>query len=126
MREVAVHFEDVVVPTIEGEAEPSEVGRAQTELALAFDEVDAFAVRGLRLFDEGRGAVRRAVIDHQHVKRKRERHHRFQHALDVFPFVVRGDDDQAVVHVVIRNRFNSSRVRCLQWPRGRSFLVNGP
>ena len=44
VREVAVHFEDVVVPTLEGEAEPSEVGRAQTELALAFDEVDAFAV----------------------------------------------------------------------------------
>jgi len=74
------------------------VGRSQSQLALALVEVDAPRVLFLGLAHEVGGAVGRIVVDDQHVKALRQRDHGFEDGLDVFALLKRGNDDQRVGH----------------------------
>ena len=111
VREIAIHLEDEPVVACQGPLEPCDVGCAEPELAFPFEQVNALGVLGLGFLDQRRGAIGRSVVHHEDVEGERQTHDGVQHPHDVFLFVVRRNDDQAWVHVVILSRFNSSSVR---------------
>jgi hypothetical protein len=64
--EVGVHLADAFVAAFEGEAEAGQVGGAEALLALAVQHVDA-RIGGGEAVGDRTGAVRRAVVDDEHV-----------------------------------------------------------
>ena len=68
MREIQVHLEDKVIAVIDRPFESGDISRAETQLALAFDDVDASGILLHLLFDDGGGAVGRIVVDDKYVK----------------------------------------------------------
>ena len=94
MRKVGVHLEDVFVVALQRPAESRQVRRAQPHLLRAMQRMHAI-VACRDLVDDGAGAVRRAVIDHQHRESRILREHGIDDPGDVLALVVRGDDDQS-------------------------------
>ena len=68
MREIGVHLEDKVIAVVDRPFESCDISRAETQLALAFDDVDASGILLHLLFDDGGGAVGRIVVDDKYVK----------------------------------------------------------
>ena len=53
MREIGVHLEDKVIAVIDRPLNTGDISRAETQLALAFDDVDASGILLHLLFDDG-------------------------------------------------------------------------
>ena len=75
-----------------------DVGGTQPQFARAFEQVNAVRVLCLPGFDGCSGAVGRSVVYNEDVKGGGQTENRIEHALDVFDFVVRRDDDNAFSH----------------------------
>ena len=74
----------------------SDVGSAQSVFALAFQDVQFTAIlivlRHHRINLNGR-AIRGIIVNHKEVNILLQCHHRMDHSLDIFDFVVGGDDN---------------------------------
>ena len=96
MREVAVHFADVVVALVEGPAEAGQVRAPETFLGGAVQDVHPVVLGGQAVGDLA-GAVGRAVVDHEHVARDRgaltRSADRLDHPLEILALVVRRHAD---------------------------------
>ena len=94
VREVGVHLEHVVVVARERPGKALEVGGAQAALARAMQDAYAaweFLRQPLR---DLAGAVWRVVVHHQHFEVVGLAKNGGDDRLEVFPLVVRGQDDQ--------------------------------
>ena len=93
--------------------------------------MNALGLLLLRFFHRVGGSIGGAIIDDEHMKRRRQIHDRIEHPVDVLDFVIRGNDDETFGHVVlvqqlIRSKLISEAVKWRKLPRGTSFLVKGP
>ena len=68
MREVGIHLNDVLVAVIKRPLEASDVGSAQSLLARSLEDVDAVGAFGNHRVHDGACAIRRIVIDNEHIK----------------------------------------------------------
>ena len=96
---ITIHFKHERIRAIQSPFESCDVRRTEAKFSFSFQQMDAVRVFFLRRLDQISRSIRGAVINHKHIKWKLEVHDRVEHPNDVFPFVVGGDDDEAVVHV---------------------------
>jgi len=106
MREIGIHFHDIVKTVGQGVAEPGHIGRAEPQLSGALDEVHP-GLGGHDLLDVFGGAVWGVVVDHQDFQIGMLCQHLIQHPADVFDLVVGGDDDYRFHHFLSRLFFIS-------------------
>ncbi len=98
MREVRVHFEDVVVALLQSPFESGQIGCSKSEFSCALDHEQPVAELGLKAFDNGGGSVRGAVIYDKHVEISVKGEHFSDDCFDVFLLVVSRNDDDFPVH----------------------------
>lgn len=94
VREVAVHFADIVEPVVQSPAEPRQIGRAQPLLAAAFQQVQRRREFLLALFDDRCGAVGRTVVDDEHFESLGQREDLVDHRRNILFLVVCRDNYQ--------------------------------
>ena len=111
MGEVRVHLEDERVVAFECPPEAGKVGRAQPHLAGAVQHVHP-GVGGNHCIDNGPGAIRRAVVHDEDLQPAVLGQRSLDQSLDVFPLVVRRDDDECLLsHAPSAPRRRPARVR---------------
>ena len=91
---VRVHLEHVVVPPLQGPAEPREIGRAEAELPFPVQNVHPGLFRG-QGFGQPARAVRRTVVHHQDLQARILGEYLRHEAGHILHLVVGGDDDQS-------------------------------
>ena len=110
MREVGIHFDNKLIASVETPFEAHDVSRAEPQLSAAFQQVQAAVPLLLHSFDNGGSPVGRVVVDNQHIEHHRKREHGVDDVLDIFFFVVCGNNHHTVrlVHSLLRN--NSAKI----------------
>ncbi len=93
MREVRVHRADEVGSLGQRPLEASDVGRAQPQLARTVDDLHAPVALRRQSIGDRAGAVGRVVVHDGDVRARRQREQLGHQPLDVFPFVVRRNDN---------------------------------
>src|SRR5687767_1317633 len=110
MGEIGVHLEEPVIAPRNAPAESLEVGRSQAELPCPMQDVNARVVGGHHVRQRA-GAIRRCVIDNQHLETGilLERHGK--QARQVVALVVRRNDDESALGAGIAAHAVVSRTR---------------
>ncbi len=97
MGEVGVHLEYVeIVRTLQRPFESGYVGSAESLFSGALHQMYAAGTFLLFLSHDIGGAVGRAVVDHEHIKRVRQIHHRVDYSGDILFLIIGGDNYHAV------------------------------
>ena len=97
MRPVRVDLHEVVVACAEPVAETGEVGAPEAFLSRPVQHRDA-AVGGGELVGDAPRAIRTAVVDDEHVRRRHVLAQPPHERAQALRFVVGGDDDERVSH----------------------------
>ena len=90
---LAFHLDENLVVVLHPPGEPGPVGAAQPRLRLATQDGDVVELPPDRLGDVG-GAVRTAVVDHEHLGRGHDGPHPAEDLGHVGRLLIGGDDDQ--------------------------------
>src|SRR6476660_7881045 len=93
MREVSIHLEYQGVVASQSPLESRNVGRAESELASAMNDVHAW-IGGRHSVNDSSRSVRRPVVYNKYLERRILRQHRRNDVGDIVVLVVRGDDHQ--------------------------------
>ncbi len=92
MREVGVHLDHSLGARIQRVGETREIRRAEAGLPRSVQHLDPFAL-GRQAVGDRAGAVRRGVVDHQHVGARQGGEHAAHDGLESGRLVVGGKDD---------------------------------
>ena len=68
MREVSIHFEDVVIALLQTPSEAGKVGSSQPQLSGSFYQEQPVREFSLQFLDDGCCSVRRSIIDHKNIE----------------------------------------------------------
>ena len=104
MREVAVHFANVVESVVQSPAEPRQIGRSQPLFAAALQQVKRFGELFPALPDDFSRPVGRTVVDDEQFERFGQRKDLVDHRRDVFLLVV-GRNDYQFAHRALFSDF---------------------
>jgi hypothetical protein len=87
MGKVGVHLENIIVAALHGPFESVDIGSAEPLLTLALNKENCIVKTGLQLFDDFSRAIRRTIINYQHMKVLVQVIDRLEDDPDVFLFV---------------------------------------
>src|SRR6056297_1595976 len=98
VREISIHFKDVIIIMLDGPLKTGNVSCAQTQLPLSFKDVQPLRIIPLFVLDNISGAIRGIVIDNKYMKYNAEREYLIYNAVNVALFIISGYDHQIFVH----------------------------
>ena len=114
MTEIGVHLKDVIVMMFQRPFETGDVGGSQPQLAFAFYHEQAFGEFLLQSSDNGGSTVRRTVFDNKDMEYFFQGENGADDIFDVLPFVVCGNDNDAVrcLHIHKKRILIGNKVKC--------------
>ena len=96
MAEVGIHFEYIFIVAVQRPFESGYVGRTQSQLSLTLHHKQAVGKLPLQVFYDSGSTVGRTVFDNKYMESVLQGKNSTDDILDIFPFVVGGDDDNTV------------------------------
>ena len=104
--EISIHLEDVLVVSLQSPLKACDIGRAQSQLALALNDENPVAeLSSHHPPDDGGCAVGGPVVDDKDMETLVQGEYRTDNLFDILLFVIRWDDNYTVAFVHLYNAF---------------------
>lgn len=94
--EITIHFYEIGIAVLKPPAKSGNIGGTQPHFTGAFEHKKPVWVLGLQCFDEIGGAVRGIVVYNKYMEGSGQLKDSVDHTSDIFPFIISGNNNQAI------------------------------